>query len=218
MQLDDGSGFVPFSTNDEVGIRASELNDGRVLFTWGAGGFFNSGFSITTVYKGSKSVIYDSQLQGFTKPGTPGDDVLNGSIYDDRLYGLDGNDTLIGNAGADLLDGGPGNDTVDYTSSLQGVNVDLTMSGPQSGGDAEGDVLVSIENITGSDYGDDLLGDEGDNIIYGRYGNDYITGNGGADQLHGGPGNDNITIDGNGGTGVMTATMCLLSREAPASS
>ena len=200
VQLDQGSGYVPYGSGDGLDIKVSELSDGHLIFTWGAGGFYSTPYYTDTFLTGTESAIYDSQLQGFILPGTPGNDTLEGGLYNDQLYGLGGDDKLIGGPGADLLDGGPGSDTADYTNSLQGVNVDLTQSGPQSGGDAEGDVLVSIENITGSDYGDDLLGDEGDNVIRGLYGNDYITGNGGDDNLDGGPGNDNITINGMGGT------------------
>lgn len=44
--------------------------------------------------------------------GTPGGDVLYGSIGNDTLYGMAGDDTLVGNAGNDRLLGGLGNDTL----------------------------------------------------------------------------------------------------------
>ena len=200
MQLDQSSsGFVPYGSGDGPDITVSELADGDLLFTWGAGGYYDGPYYTLANFTGSESIIYDSQLQGFIKPGTSGDDILKGSPYDDQLYGLDGNDTLIGGPGADLLDGGPGSDTADYTGSLAGVNVDLTNTGPQHGGDAEGDVLVSIENVTGSDYADVITGDAGDNVINGLYGNDTIVGGGGADLIHGGAGKDNITLSGDYG-------------------
>jgi hypothetical protein len=83
---------------------------------------------------------------------------------DDALYGdfnspVDGDDTVTGGSGADTLDGGGGNDTSSYVGPAAGVLVSLyhDLAG---GGDAEGDELNNIENITGSSHHDDLWGDD----------------------------------------------------------
>ena len=68
-------------------------------------------------------------------------------------------------------------------------------------GDAEGDSFVSIENITGSQYNDDLWGDNGENALNGMSGNDSLKGFGGNDTLHGEAGND--ILDGGTGTDTM---------------
>ncbi len=60
------------------------------------------------------------------------------------------------------------------------------------GGDAQGDVLISIENLTGSAYADTLTGDVVANAIDGGAGNDRILGGAGADTLFGGLGNDTL--------------------------
>lgn len=57
--------------------------------------------------------------------------------------------------GADLLDGGAGSDVADYFLSAAAVAIDLA-AGTASGGDAEGDTLVSIESVIGTDFGDTL--------------------------------------------------------------
>jgi Ca2+-binding RTX toxin-like protein len=177
-------------------LRASELDDGRIVFTW----LQNS--AQLPLYPGNtQALILNSDLHGFTRPGTDQADTLEGSIYNDRIYGLDGDDTLIGNAGPDILDGGLGLDTADYRNSLSGVDVSLTRGGSfQSGGHAQGDDLRSIENLTGSAYGDVLTGDDDNNIIHGSYGNDQINGGGGSDTLYGDQGKDTITVreDGTG--------------------
>ena len=59
-------------------------------------------------------------------------------------------------------------------------------------GDAEGDELNSIENLTGSAYDDDLWGNDGVNVLSGMDGNDTLKGFGGADTLYGGDGNDTL--------------------------
>lgn len=171
-------------------LRASELDDGRIVFTW----LQNS--AQLPLYPGdTQALILNSDLHGFTRPGTPDDDTLEGSIYNDRLFGLEGNDTLIGNLGPDILDGGPGTDTADYRNSLSGVDVSLGRVGLfQSGGHAQGDELRSIENLTGSAYGDVLTGDDEPNVIHGSYGNDSISGGGGTDTLYGDQGKDTITV------------------------
>jgi len=183
IQLDNGDVFgVP---------HAIELSDHSVLFSFGTGG--RSGFS--QYFTGSDVAILNPDLKGFTIFGTDDADTLSGTPRNDRLYGRGGNDTLQGGAGGDLLDGGEGNDTVTYAKSLHGVSVDLENTGPQlSVGHAHGDILVSIENLTGSAYDDELAGDSGPNRIDGSYGDDVIKGNGGLDMLYGGAGNDTITL------------------------
>jgi Ca2+-binding RTX toxin-like protein len=118
-----------------------------------------------------------------------GNDVLDGGTGNDTLYGEDGNDTLIGGAGADYLDGGNGTDTADYSASNAGVTVNLA-TGTGKGGDAEGDKLVAIENVTGSAFNDVLTGDAGANVLSGGKGDDTLVGSGGGDTMDGGDGID----------------------------
>lgn len=124
--------------------------------------------------------------------GTAGNDALHGSAASDALLGGGGNDALHGSAGADLMNGGAGADTVIYATSLSAVQVDLTAP-VATGGDAAGDVLVGIENITGSNYGDALTGNAGANILTGGAGNDLLIGGGGGDRLIGGTGSDTVS-------------------------
>lgn len=121
--------------------------------------------------------------------GGVGDDHITGNIIDNDLVGNGGDDTLLGGPGNDTLRGGPGRDTLDghtgsdtadYSDSPAGVDVRLDTN-TVSGGDAAGDTLISIENLTGSRYQDTLTGDAGDNTLEGGPG---------ADRLDGGPGRD----------------------------
>ena len=87
--------------------------------------------------------------------GEAGEDTLDGGEGDDFLYGgLDG-DTFVASQGADLNSGGAGlgRDLVDYSTSPSGVVVNLA-TGIGSGGFAEGDRYASIEDVTGSRFGD----------------------------------------------------------------
>jgi Ca2+-binding RTX toxin-like protein len=131
--------------------------------------------------------------------GGSGDDILKGGGGADTLNGGNDNDILKGGGGADTLNGGSGNDTASYTESSTGVFVDLG-SGTTANGDAQGDVLNSIENLTGSAHNDNLWGNNGANVLRGMDGNDTLKGFGGADTLWGGEGNDSLY----GGDGADT--------------
>ncbi|WP_316975794.1 right-handed parallel beta-helix repeat-containing protein [Shumkonia mesophila] len=132
--------------------------------------------------------------------GGDGADTLVGAGGTDTLYGGDGDDTLTGGTGADVLDGGAGLDTASYADSAEGVTVDLGSTAAQSGGDALGDTLSGIENVTGSGLADTLTGDAGDNVLTGGAGDDTLSGGAGNDTLLGGDGDDTLT----GGAGDDT--------------
>ena len=100
--------------------------------------------------------------------------MLTGNSGANVLTGLDGNDTLAGGAGADTLDGGTGTDTASYAASSSGVTVSLA-AGTASGGDAQGDTLINIENLTGSGLNDTLEGDGGNNVLNGGAGTDTVS-------------------------------------------
>ena len=124
--------------------------------------------------------------------GQAGDDFLDGGKGADTITGGDGNDLLHGAAGADVLTGGEGIDTVSYLGSSAGVQVDLTLTTAQAGGDAASDTLTGIENILGMDYIDTLTGDDVENLLDGGDGNDTLTGGAGSDQLFGADGTDTL--------------------------
>ena len=71
------------------------------------------------------------------------------------------------------------------------MTIDLAV-GQGFGGDAEGDTLTGIENVTGSDLTDFLYGDVGSNVLKGRAGRDWLYGGDGQDVIHGGAGDDFI--------------------------
>jgi len=118
-------------------------------------------------------------------------DKLTGDAGANALWGQDGDDLLIGGAGGDALKGGNGIDTASYVGSAAGVTINLA-TGAVSGGDAQGDTFSSIEQVFGSDQGDQLTGDAGANTLWGGAGDDIITGGAGADMLKGGAGNDSF--------------------------
>ena len=154
-----------------------------------------------------------------------GNDMLMGDMGDDKLKGGSGNDTLMGGEGADVLLGGTlnaagmfeddGNDTADYSESSAGVTIDLSKtprgqmpdSSVGEGGDAEGDILHGIENLTGSMHTDLLIGNGEANMLMGMGGDDWndpmtpakdggLYGGAGDDTIDGGDGADSVMGEG----------------------
>jgi hypothetical protein len=126
--------------------------------------------------------------------------LMVGNSGNNVLSGMQGDDVLIGEAGADTLNGGSGTDTASYLSSSAGVTVSLAANAANTGGDAQGDTLSNMENLTGSAFNDALTGDAANNVLAGGTGNDTLTGNAGNDVLKGDAGNDTLV----GGAGYDT--------------
>ncbi|MCW5735314.1 MAG: calcium-binding protein, partial [Enhydrobacter sp.] len=122
-------------------------------------------------------------------------DTLVGDAGSNGLFGLQGDDVLQGRAGADLLSGKDGSDTASYSAATGAVVASLIAPGTNTG-EAAGDIYDSIENLTGSAFGDTLTGTNpsvsgfGVNVLSGLAGNDILQGRGGADVLDGGAGKD----------------------------
>jgi Ca2+-binding RTX toxin-like protein len=108
---------------------------------------------------------------------------ITGSAFNDTLTGTDVKNYIEGGAGADRLDGGDGFDYAIYnTTTAFGVTVNLGAAGAQvSAGDANGDVLLNIEGVDGTDKNDRLIGNADANALYGEDGNDTLTGGAGSD-------------------------------------
>jgi Ca2+-binding RTX toxin-like protein len=141
------------------------------------------------VQQGTSTVDY------FT--GTSGNDIIHGGDGNDTLGGDAGNDFLYGEGGDDLLwfstsradhsagddyiDGGDGVDTLGLAFMPTGVTISLATTAHQTIAPGLGLTLLSIENLSGTDYADHLTGDGGSNQIFGGRGDDVIDGGGGAD-------------------------------------
>jgi Ca2+-binding RTX toxin-like protein len=125
----------------------------------------------------------------------------------ENVIGTPYDDIIEGNNADNVLDGGAGVDELTFENTgpgLGGVTVNLQSQTAIGRGT---DTVKNFENLTGSNYDDDLTGTIGPNIIYGLDGNDTLNGNSGDDQLYGGNGDDTLIGDkGNdsidGGAGV----------------
>jgi hypothetical protein len=99
------------------------------------------------------------------------DDVLIGTPFADRFYG-------------EQSDLAQTIDAVSYERSDQGVIVDL-VAGAGENGHADGDRYFGIENVVGSEFGDEIHGDVEENVIEGSLGHDDLLGDEGNDLLYG---------------------------------
>ncbi len=146
----------------------------------------------TASYASATGAVTVSLATGTGTQGDASGDVLSGianligSGYADNLTGNNADNTIVGGAGADTIDGGFGNDTVDYSASNLAVSVDLSLTTIQSGGDAAGDVLISIEKVIGSGLADSIWGSTGNDTLIGGADNDTFHGSAGADSIYGG--------------------------------
>ncbi|HUR86648.1 MAG TPA: MopE-related protein [Solirubrobacteraceae bacterium] len=127
-----------------------------------------------------------------------GDDLLN----IEQVAGAGGDDSFSGDTGAlaNVFDGGGGSDTMSYANNgAVGVLVTLDDNagdGINLGG--EGDNLVDMENVVGTDGIDSITGNAEANDLQGVGEGDTLNGLGGADRLTGGVGLDTV----NGGDGA----------------
>ena len=112
--------------------------------------------------------------------GSEWDDAVTGDAARNRIRAGEGDDVIEGGAEGDSIDGGGGYDTASYAGSTAGVRVNLALTTAE-GGDAEGDVLRSIEALTGSAHDDELTGTILDNVLEGGLGADLLDGGLGVD-------------------------------------
>lgn len=140
--------------------------------------------------------------------GTNDADIFDGLGGNDILIGRRGDDIFLGGAGRDFIRGGPGNDTADYSQSAGAISISFHGVGIGRGGDADGDILLSVENILGSSHNDTITafwngltidGQGGNDTLRGGFGRDHLTGGAGSDRLTGGFGDDTFVYrDGDG--------------------
>ncbi|BAY27535.1 hemolysin-type calcium-binding region [Calothrix sp. NIES-2100] len=158
----------------------------------------NLGRPVTDVLLGWEG---DDNLQGLQ-----GRNYLDGGSGNDSLVGGLNSDTLVGGQGNDNLNGGGGVDTATYADSPAGVIVSLAAATASNDGYGTQDTFVkagtlsTVENVSGSNYGDKLTGDNQNNLILGLAGNDTLSGGIGNDTLDGGTGIDSLE----GGDGFDT--------------
>jgi Ca2+-binding RTX toxin-like protein len=176
---------INLSTNAGGGFAAGDTFSGfeRV---------FGSKFADTMTGRNDVSEAFFGNAGDDDLLGRGGNDTLYGGAGKDDLYGGDGDDRLSPEgdvAEADHLYGGNGSDWADYDDAGAAVTVNLRNN--TSGGRATGDTYDSIENVQGSDYGDNLVAGL-NGRAYGGWGDDFIKDGTGNEVLRGERGDDHL--------------------------
>jgi len=220
-------GLIVENIGNDLLIRTSEA-DSLLLKSWSTyssqvssiqftdgGKYYNSGIAVGSGF------INGDLLDNFVV-GSQSNDFIASISGNDLLYGGSGDDTLYGGTGSDLLRGGAGNDVICLEDiNLSGDSVLLVDGGNDAGtrdmvtawrfGSSLGSVtldisdetkFISIEDIAGSIHSDTLIGNSGDNVLYGKLpsdtlssAGDYFDGRAGSDIIYGGDGGDVIVYD-----------------------
>jgi Putative metal-binding motif/RTX calcium-binding nonapeptide repeat (4 copies) len=140
-----------------------------------------------------------------TADGGAGADDLRGSSQADSISGGAGGDDFTQTGGADDVSGGPGFDT-EQMGRLDTVSVTLddVANDGQGGGAQAINVHSDVENVSGTDGNDVLIGSGAANQLDGGDGNDTLVGGGGFDFFDLGIGDDTAQLR----DGLAERVMC----------
>ena len=147
------------------------------------------------------NTITGGSNKDFLTNGGGGADVIKGLGGDDVIKVAFATPTPPAGSAKGTFDGGEGNDTILLAGNVVGYTVDLgaaanavvkTSSGITAGS------FVGFENVIGTEFADQMTGNNGDNALLGGGGNDTLTGGAGDDTLNGGAGDDILRA----GTGI----------------
>ncbi|MDB5785147.1 Ig-like domain-containing protein, partial [Caballeronia mineralivorans] len=116
--------------------------------------------------------------------GTAGNDTINVVVSGSTITTLAGGSvTGVENVTLDLLGGS--SDMLSYAGTTSNVTVNLSTSSATGFSS-----IAGVENVTGGNGNDTLIGNSASNLLIGGDGNDAINGGAGADTLTGGNGSD----------------------------
>jgi Ca2+-binding RTX toxin-like protein len=200
VTMNGGSGDDEY-TIDAAGAVVNELANGGTDTIFASLDFFTIADLLTI-----EELQGSNGTGGQTMIGNSGNNFIAdglGSIAD-RLEGGAGNDTLVCYVGSDTLVGGTGNDryfikTAGVTiveQANEGIDIIAVSMATYSI-----ENMLEIENLAArEDIGHTLTGNAKDNVISGRFGNDFLYGGAGNDTLSGNGKNDTLV----GGVGNDT--------------
>jgi Ca2+-binding RTX toxin-like protein len=177
--------------------------------------------NVTVYGSGGKDTIWgafgsDSLYGDWTVPSAFEDnDVIYGSQSEgvsDRIDGGNGDDVLMVRSGPNDFEGGGGNDTADFTWAGGAVHVtaddNVANDGRLINGVPDGsNIRPSVETLIGgggndslraAPFGSRLVGNLGNDSLFGGDGDDLLEGGGGSDQLDSGDHGTDTLIGGSG--------------------
>ncbi len=171
-------------------------------------GAADDGFRNLLKTNAGHDVVYSGAGSDNVDAGS-GDDFVNGGSNDAAITFSQGFTTVIGYTGpAETLAGGAGTDTLSFEGFYVGVpaniaagvrlGVAINLSNNLTSGAATGITISGFENVIGTDYGDELTGDNGPNVFQPLRGGGYNPNSvftTGPDRIDGLGGDDTLRID-----------------------
>jgi hypothetical protein len=156
LNIGDG-GVSPGAGHDTISGSSRENDFSEVTYFFDArSAGASSGISVVFDAEGSGTITdYAGDTDTFTNI-----DAIRGTQLADNFTGSDGKDRFSGVDGNDTFDGGAGRDEVDYwwsqfADGTSGVTVDLA-AGTATDPYGDTDTLISIEQVRGSDFADQI--------------------------------------------------------------
>ena len=209
-----GGSTSKFSNFESIDISALTNTGGQAVIMGSSGvdnlviGDATSGYSNDAGIGGDLGAGNDYVYLGNYEVGSASDTLNGGAGYDivdfsartgsgasfdfanrgfEYALGSTLDDTFISDDNANHINGGAGIDTIDYSAASSSIVAYLGAAAQGGSVASQGDYLLSIENVVGSDHAD---------FIYGSAGNNVLEGGGGADTIVGGYGIDTVSYAG----------------------
>jgi Ca2+-binding RTX toxin-like protein len=160
----EGSAFADILTGNSrdnilIGGAGNDVLDGGAGFDWAD--YRSSASGVEIDLRRDAQVGGDAQGDAFLSI-----EGVRGSAFNDVLTGNASDNVFDGAAGADVIDGQGGIDTVTYANSTRDVSVSLRGDRTGTGGDAEGDRWIGIENVVGSSFDDTIEAGNAQGVVY----------------------------------------------------
>ena len=134
-----------------------------------------------------------NQTENLTIIGSGNNDTITGNTGNNTINAGGGDDTIVGFVGTDRIDGEGGTDMIVLTATSAALNsannrsiVNIEAVSAASAGSG---VIIDVSNqnegfmITGSTFGDTIIGGDGNDAVLGFVGMDRIDGGGGTDMI-----------------------------------
>lgn len=198
-----------------LGSGTANMGDGRdvVLTSFNMSGTFNLGGG-NDLFLCQGDVNFNGNATDILVLAGAGNDIIAVDTDFCDYRGEAGNDFFFSDGSRNSFDGGPGNDTYSAEDATSAVGMDLGQ-GVVVVGSATPDFLSGIENLRGSNFDDEILGDPNANRIDGLGGNDLIDGDAGNDTIAGGPGGNGLFGNAGIDTLVISGTITSKTRLSP---
>ena len=186
------TGFVTFGGNRDQLISIENLTVG------GAATVIGNGANNVLIVNGTGDNVIEGQGGLDTINAGGGNDTIRGGFSIDTIDAGAGDDLIeiLNGEFIDDVDGGTGVDTIDMSAEIGttgGIAVNVNLATGVFTGMGGTRTVVNVENFTGTQLNDTIVGDGNANVLDGQGGNDTLDGAAGDDTLLGGAGNDMLT-------------------------